>query len=99
MNHWKTTESVTNEAEIIHFGGKVCAELHPRCLAPRRRSVGSGEVEVPEREVPAPGGTSMAISFPTAHIGARGPGARGRVRPPGLSLHAPRARGSRFALD
>lgn len=28
MNHWKTTESVTNEAEIIHFGENVYVELH-----------------------------------------------------------------------
>lgn len=27
MNHWETPESVTNEAEIIHFGGKVYTEL------------------------------------------------------------------------
>lgn len=29
MNHWKTTESVTNDAEITHFGGNVYAEWPP----------------------------------------------------------------------
>ena len=52
MNHWKTTESVTNEAEIIHFGGSICAELHPRWLASLINSSLCSWVEVPEHEVP-----------------------------------------------
>lgn len=34
MNHWETTESVTNEAETIHFGENVCRTASPRPAFP-----------------------------------------------------------------
>lgn len=61
---------MTNEAEIIHFGGYVCAELRFRWLTSLSGSTCSS-VEVPEHEVPQQGGTWMAILFQTALTRAR----------------------------
>lgn len=104
MNHWKTTGSVTNEAEIIHLGGCVCAELRFRWLASLISGSTCSLVELPEHEVPQQGGTLMAILFQTAHIRAQGVGDVGeeegdRLRVPLLSLHFQYINLSRFALD
>lgn len=77
MNHWKTTESVTNEAEIIHFGGYVCAELRFRWLASLISGSTCSLVEVRKHEVSQQGGTLMAILFQTAHTRAQGDGGVG----------------------
>lgn len=106
MNHWKTTGSVTNEAEIIHFGGYVCAELRFRWLASLISGSTCSLVELPEHEVPQQGGTLMAIVFQTAHTRAQGDGGVGegeedRLRAPLLllSLHFQYIHLSGFALD
>lgn len=62
MNHWKTTESVTNQAEIIHFGGNVYLELHSLmgCLSVISNSICMGG-EVLKHEVPIELKTSSTI--------------------------------------
>lgn len=89
MNRWKTAGSVTNEAEIIHFGGNVYVELHPRRWAPLisgRTSVRGG---APEHEGPGGGGDVMAFLFQplTPQLAGRkeGPLGEGVLPAPGLS--------------
>lgn len=48
MNHWETTESVTNEAETIHFGANVCGIASPR---PAGLPSPRGREQVPEGDM------------------------------------------------
>lgn len=75
MNHWKTTESVTNEAEIIHFGENVYVELHSLMgsLSVISDSICMGGKEL-KYEVPKAWDTSTAILFPTLNNKAENKG-------------------------
>lgn len=83
MNHWKTTESVTNQAEIIHFGGNVYLELHSLTGS---HSVISGSIcmggKEPKHEVPTELKTSSAIlssAVNTKGMGGVGWGRAGKM--------------------
>lgn len=86
MNRWKTTESVTNEAEIIHFGGNVYAELRPPMAASLISSRACTRAGVPKHEVPRGRDNLMPILLQAVHTRAQreeggGRGERGRCRP------------------
>jgi len=78
MNHWKTTESVTNEAEIIHFGENVYVELHSLMgsCSVISHSICMGGREL-KHEVPKEWDTSTAILFPTAYTKVENKGIQG----------------------
>lgn len=79
MNHWKTTESVTNQAEIIHFGGNVYLELHSLmgCLSVISNSICMGG-EVLKHEVPIELKTSSTILSSAANTREEKEGSGGR---------------------
>lgn len=75
MNHWKTTESATNEAERIHFGGNVYVELHSlmaglSLAAPRACGVGHRSLKSLQSE------DLMAILFQAAPTQSQREGGR-----------------------
>lgn len=101
MNRWKTTESVTNEAEIIHFGENVYVELNSlmagRSVISSSVCMGGGLLkhEVPEEE--RVGENSLPHS---SHPGSKNVGRRGESREGvSLSLAFKSTNLSHFALD
>lgn len=79
---------MTNEAEIIHFGGNVAVELPSGRWAPLISGRTAARGGVSEREGPRGGGDVMAIPFHAAHTKARREegGAAGRGVPPAPGL-------------
>lgn len=81
MNHWKTTESVTNQAEIIHFGENVYLELHSLMgsLSVINDSICMGGKEL-KHEVPTELKTSSTILSSAVNTQRKGGDGWGRTR-------------------